>query len=166
MGGIHDKIIHQFGNRLRTRVSGICIEDDKILLVKHNALGPDGILWAPPGGGMHFGTTAEANLIREFKEETGLIIRVEEFLFVHEFLSKPLHAIELFFRVKRIGGALKTGTDPEMHPNKQIIAEVKFYPFEEIHANSPSIFHNILNIYDDLSKLREQKGYLLSDSKQ
>ena len=163
MDGIQDKIANQFGHRLRTRVSGICIEDNRILLVKHRGLGPQGILCLPPGGGMEYGTSAEENLVREFKEETGLDILVEKFMFVHEFLAKPLHALELFFRVKRIRGALARGFDPEMPDNDQIIQEVKFFTEEEIRTQPRSIFHNMLSVCGNLPKLQEQKGYFIFD---
>src|SRR5205814_2113551 len=92
-----DHLIEIFGNKLRVRVCGICIKDQTILLIKHKYLGPKNELWAPPGGGLNFGENARTSLEREFKEETGLNVRVEDFLFIHEFLNPPLHAIELFF---------------------------------------------------------------------
>ena len=51
-------------------------------MVHHTALGKDGSLWAPPGGGMEYGESAHAALKREFMEETHLEIEVERFLFV------------------------------------------------------------------------------------
>jgi len=138
------KIIEKFGNRLRLRVCGILEEDDKILLVRHSSIGRKGILWAPPGGGMKFGTSAEENLIREFKEETGLDISVMDFLFVHEFLSPPLHAMEFFFRVKKVGGSLMLGHDPEMPQENQIIREIRFVSKQEIVSMDPETVHNAL----------------------
>ena len=84
MAPIRDTIVEQFGNKIRVRVCGICIENAKILLVKHHALTKSGEFWSPPGGGMDFGESAENNLKREFLEETGLVVDVEKFLFVHE----------------------------------------------------------------------------------
>ena len=107
MNRIREKIVEQFGNKLRIRVCGLCIEDEEILLVNHHSLNKNGDFWGPPGGGMDFGQSAEENLKREFIEETGLNIEIERFLFVHEYLSPPLHAIELVFKVKRIDGTLK-----------------------------------------------------------
>ena len=57
---IQSAITNTFGNKLRLRVSGIYIKNDEILLVKHKSINKEGILWAPPGGGMEFGETAEA----------------------------------------------------------------------------------------------------------
>ncbi len=98
----------------------------------HKSLGETGYLWAIPGGGMIFGQSAEKNLEREFLEETGLKIRVDRFLFVNEYLNAPLHAIELFFEVTRQGGILKTGTDPEMGKEGQILEKIVFLGPEEL----------------------------------
>jgi 8-oxo-dGTP pyrophosphatase MutT (NUDIX family) len=46
-----------FGNKVRLRVCGICINNDGILLVNHRGL-TQGDFWAPPGGGINFGETA------------------------------------------------------------------------------------------------------------
>jgi 8-oxo-dGTP diphosphatase len=156
MEEIKNEIIHSFGNKLRIRVCGICMEENTVLLVKHHSIGESGILWAPPGGGMVFGETAEDALKREFLEETGLIISVEKFLCVNEYLTPPLHAIELFFVVNKTGGTLKMGIDPELQADKQIITEltwtaidqIQHIPKNEIH----SLFQNIKN-KEDLSSL-------------
>jgi 8-oxo-dGTP diphosphatase len=165
MTALNEQIIEKFGNKLRVRVCGICIVGDRILLVRHRTLGDAGILWAPPGGGMDFGATAEENLKREFAEETGCEIRIEQFLFIHEFLQQPLHAMELFFKVSIIGGELITGKDPEMSKKEQIIEEVRFVPFEEIVTNGLMYYHNIFTICKDLSKIHELRGYFIFGKK-
>jgi 8-oxo-dGTP diphosphatase len=106
----------KFGNRLRVRVCGICIHESAILMVHHQGL-REGPFWAPPGGGMEYGVPAAANLEREFLEETGLEVRTGQWLFATEFIQSPLHAVELFFLVDRIGGSLRAGYDPEMGPS-------------------------------------------------
>lgn len=159
MTTINDEITRAFGNKLRVRVSGICYENDKILLVKHRSLGPNGILWAPPGGGIRFGESAEDSLKREFLEETGLEVKIEKFLFVHEFLDPPLHAIELFFEVKILKGSISKGTDPEMSPDQQIIDEVLFFPMEALQNQDLNNFHPIFPLVSDLKDLLTLKGY-------
>ena len=106
-------VVHQtFGNQLRVRICGVCVTENRILLVNHSNIG-NGDFWAPPGGGMQFGESAEACLKREFLEETGLIVEMGDFLFACELINKPLHALELFFTVILTGGRLKKGFDPE-----------------------------------------------------
>ena len=152
------KIIEKFGNRLRVRVCGILIEHDSILLVRHRSISKKGILWAPPGGGMHFGESAEESLEREFEEETGLKVKVVRFLFTHEFLDPPLHAIELFFEVKKIAGVLRKGSDPEMNIDEQIIEQVSFLEIDKmkkIHADS---LHYVLRNIGQLEDFFKLKG--------
>lgn len=157
MEALENKIKSIYGEKLRVRVCGICIKDDQLLLVRHKGLSASGTLWAPPGGGMEYGEDAKTALRREFLEETGLDIEVGEFLFVHEYLDKPLHGIELFFEVKNVAGTLKSGSDPEMGDNFQIITQTSFMPLEEIKKiPEPSLHYVIQNItsFESLLKLR------------
>jgi 8-oxo-dGTP diphosphatase len=132
-----DTVQRVFGHRLRVRVCGLCFSGADLLLIRHRGLGKLGYLYAPPGGEMHYGERAEDALIREFAEETGLQVRVQEFLFVHEFLEPPLHALELFFSVEAMGGTLRRGHDPELSEQKQLIEEVRFMSPEAV-AQVPS----------------------------
>jgi 8-oxo-dGTP diphosphatase len=154
------KDIHQlFGHKLRLRVSGICIENESILLIKHIGVGKTPFLWAPPGGGLNFGETVTECLKREFLEETGLEIEPKEFLFTNEYLEFPLHAIELFFKVKVIGGKFKKGIDPEMKPESQIIKEIRFVPFEEIKNNETDSFHSLFNNFKKKADFIKNVGF-------
>ncbi|MFL5730238.1 MAG: NUDIX domain-containing protein [Cytophagaceae bacterium] len=155
------EIIKVFGNRLRVRVCGICIDEQGILLVKHHALGPKGVFWSPPGGGLEFGESAEESLKREFLEETGLQTEVTRFLFTHEFLQEPLHAIELFFEVRKTGGTLKTGSDPEMKDENQIIQEVKYVSPEDLKTFDPATLHNIFRLVAAPKEVVNLEGYIL-----
>ena len=159
MEDIKNEIVSSFGNKLRIRVCGICIEENKILLVRHHSIGQSGIFWAPPGGGMFFGESAEAALHREFIEETGLDIEVEVFLCVNEYLTLPLHAIELFFKVKIIGGTLQTGTDPELHPNKQIITDIEWITLEQLKKIPNNSLHSLLHSIQSFEELKYLSGY-------
>ena len=159
MNRIRERIVEQFGNKLRIRVCGLCIEDEEILLVNHHSLNKNGDFWGPPGGGMDFGQSAEENLKREFIEETGLNIEIERFLFVHEYLSPPLHAIELVFKVKRIDGTLKIGLDPELQKDEQIIRNVQFIPFNKIiNLGKENIHQMFINVHE-ISDIANLKGY-------
>jgi 8-oxo-dGTP diphosphatase len=154
-----EDIIKNFGGKLRVRVNGICIEDEKILLIKHESLSPSGYFWSPPGGGMEYGASASENLEREFFEETGLEVKVGELLFVHEYLNVPLHAIELFFSVVKIKGVLILGLDPEMPHNRQIISDIKWMDIKEIKKIDKGNRHQVFELIDDLGQLMTLKGY-------
>ncbi|MGF1636469.1 MAG: NUDIX domain-containing protein [Cyclobacteriaceae bacterium] len=154
-----------FGNQLRVRVCGLCIVDGKILLVKHTSLGNKKYFWSPPGGGMDYGTDAADNLEREYLEETGLIVKTGDFVCVHEFLAPPLHAIELFYQVHILGGNLVTGTDPELHQEKQLIKDVQFVPFAAIKDDEENAYHNIFKCSAKPDEILTLKGYFLFDDR-
>ncbi len=154
-----DKSVQEiYGNRVRIRVCGICQTAGHLLLINHSGL-VDGAFWAPPGGGMEFGHSAEENLIREFKEETGLEVEVGAFRFVTEFAVPPLHAIELFFYVTVKGGTLKAGHDPEMGSAKQLIQEVRFMTYQEIDALPLSSKHGAFGLSVGSGRIGELNGY-------
>ena len=136
-----DSVYQAYGNKLRVRVCGLCLEKDYLLMVNHHGI-VDGDFWAPPGGGLQFGETAEICLKREFFEETGLEIQIQSFLFNSEFIHLPLHALELFFLVSRKSGDLQRGFDPEMIDD-QIIKDVKYMSWAEIDRLSPVRKHGI-----------------------
>jgi 8-oxo-dGTP diphosphatase len=135
-------LINQYGNQLRVRVCGICVQDGKILLINHSGMNESGTFWSPPGGGLQFGETIEDCLKREFSEETNTIISVGKFLKFREFMNLPLHAIELYYEVKIESGDMKKGFDPEM--DEQIITDIQWLSFEEVLANEEGDFNEIL----------------------
>ena len=138
---------------LRVRVCGILIEDKKILLVRHQGIAGKYNLWSPPGGGLTYGEKIKDCLVREFREETGLEINPKRFYFLQEFLNEPLHALELFFEVEVLGGELKTGSDPELGSDAQLIQEVAFKTLAEIQQDKEAIPHQIFEDLIDLDDL-------------
>ncbi len=148
----------EYGNRIRVRVMGLLVEDNQILLVKHKKLRPTGNLWIPPGGGLEKGESLEEALQREFKEEVNLEIQVYNFLFADEFRSSKLHALELFYKVKRKSGHIKIGADPEMGTGHQIISEVKLWRYEDIKRENPLEFHQIFQESNSIADLIALRG--------
>jgi 8-oxo-dGTP diphosphatase len=144
------EIADAYGGHIRVRVCGLCWKDDKLLMVKHKSLKPDGF-WSPPGGGIEFKESIAETLKREFLEETGLLIDPGRFKFGCEFIQSPLHAIELFYQIDSTEGLLKMGYDPEI----QIIDEVKYLSQNEIKAiprdNLHGIFHHHQNKIEKLT---------------
>jgi ADP-ribose pyrophosphatase YjhB (NUDIX family) len=157
MQDIHPEVTEVFGNKVRVRVGGILIKDNAILLVNHRGLNASNQFWSPPGGGIQFGESAVESLQREFREETGLEIEVLDFLFVNEYMSRHLQAIELFFEVKAAGsGTLHTGTDPEL--KQQIISEVKYLTTEQLQQYQASELHQLFTYCKNLADIRRLHG--------
>jgi ADP-ribose pyrophosphatase YjhB (NUDIX family) len=146
-----------YGNRVRVRSCGICVENDSILLVNHRGLRA-GNFWAPPGGGVEWGETAAGAVAREFREETRLDVTVGNFLFACEYIQTPLHAIELFFEVKRTGGTLGIGTDPE-NPAFAVIDSVRWIPFRELAKWPPEEIHGVFRFCSIPAQIIGLRGY-------
>ncbi len=146
-----------YAHRLRVRACGICIVDDSILLVNHHGI-TDGNFWAPPGGGIELGEGAHQCLVREFKEETHLTVDVRDFLFACEFIDGSLHAIELYFEVKVVGGNLESGIDPESGAD-QIIKEVGFVTWKQLEEWRKEEIHGIFRIPKEKCEISRLRGY-------
>lgn len=139
---------NKFGGRIRVRVCGVLFEDGKYLMANHHGINALGNFWCGPGGGLEFGESIENAIKREFLEETGLQIEVGKFIEFLEFIKHPLHAIELFFEVKKVGGNLQLGHDPET--GNTILKELKWMELAEIGSlESKEIhrfYHKFLNL--------------------
>ncbi len=153
---MEEMIIGAYGNRLRVRASGLCWNDNRLLLVNHSGLGRPSF-WAPPGGEILFGQTAGQTVEREFMEEAGLVVRTTRFMFAGEFIAPPLHAVELFFEVQYESGGLLTGTDPETE--SQIIREVRFLSWDEISAIPQTEKHRMFRFCPLAGDLKNLTGF-------
>jgi hypothetical protein len=71
-----------------------------------------------------------------------------------------LHAIELFFEVSRLEGALKTGYDPEMKKNEQIITDATYLDMDQISKMDHDSIHNVLRKVSNLKDLLYLDGYV------
>lgn len=100
-------------------------KDDKILLVRHKKGNQK--YWVLPGGRLEYGETFEECAVRELKEETGLDVEVERFLFLSEAIApdRSRHIVNIFIKARVIGGTMKLGDEP-------VLAGVDFVPLEEL----------------------------------
>ncbi len=89
------------GDKPTLRVSGLLVEDRRLLMVKQARRGEE--YWLLPGGGVGFGETLVEALRREFLEELGLRVSVDRLLAIVESISPdpsyPKHVVHMMFEV-------------------------------------------------------------------
>ncbi|MBC7486459.1 MAG: NUDIX hydrolase [Cytophagaceae bacterium] len=162
MSDLKADVLKNFGNKLRIRVCGLYIENNRLLLLKHYSISAHEVLWSPPGGGMDFAEHTAQTLVREFEEETGLTPTVYEFGFVHEYLNPPMHAVELFFIIMKAEGTAQLGKDPEM-TGEQMLQELAFVDLETLRAIPDEQKHSLLRGLNTWDELMQRTGYSLDN---
>lgn len=112
-------------NLVTIRVSVLIVENEKILLVKHRK--NDREYWVLPGGRLEYGETFVDCALREMKEETGLDIQPQEFLFLSEAIAPDLsrHIVNVYLKASVIGGTMRLGNEP-------ILAGLDYLPLAEL----------------------------------
>ena len=95
-----------------TRVAshGVCVDGQRVVLVRDAGSGR----WGLPGGKIEWGESPEAAVVREYGEETGLVVAVEQLLGVYSNVyeraprspHEPMHFIGIIYAVEVTGGAL------------------------------------------------------------
>jgi 8-oxo-dGTP pyrophosphatase MutT (NUDIX family) len=131
----------------RAAVYGILKKDTSILLVR-DAWGKK---WGLPGGGIDKGETPSEALVREFDEETGIIIAntMKEVISDSSYFKPqnephPWKTLRTIYVVTAIGGAIKESG------NNIDVVEVKYFPIDEsqkinLQPNTRQIFNYILS---------------------
>lgn len=109
-----------------TRISVVVLNrDGEILLVRHKK--GNQRYWVLPGGRLEYGETFEECAVREVKEETGLEVEMERFLYLSEAIApdRSRHIVNIFIKARVVGGTLKLGDEP-------VLAGVEFVRLEEL----------------------------------
>lgn len=103
-------------------VAVILLEDGRLLLVKR--LGSYAGMWCIPCGHVEWGEEIRLAAQREFKEETGLDVRIGRVFTAHSnFHDIQKQTVGIWFWAERIGGELKAGTDA---------ADVRFFELDAL----------------------------------
>ncbi len=146
--------------KLRIRSCGVLVENEAVLLVQLRSPISNQLIWMPPGGGVRLGETIQEALKREFEEETGLEIEVDHLVYINELVESRIQAIEFYFRVTKISGKLRLGSDPEYNDDDQILKEIMFIPIAELpgHRIVPEYFKK--DFWDNGNAARLNSNFL------
>ncbi|MEV3923975.1 NUDIX hydrolase [Actinomadura coerulea] len=84
------------------RVTGVVIEDDRILLLDQDT--DTGRSWSLPGGKVEEGEPLADALVREMREETGVDVEAGRLLYVCDHIRGDVHVLHITFEARRVGG--------------------------------------------------------------
>src|SRR3989338_303448 len=119
---IHQRELKNF--KFRPSAYGILREGNKVLFKRHPAIKKYDL----PGGGIELDETITDGLIREFMEETGLMIKVGKLISVEDtyftYNGEDAHGILIFYEVEKISG--------ELTPNGDDSVDVKFRDIDSL----------------------------------
>jgi ADP-ribose pyrophosphatase YjhB (NUDIX family) len=104
LGKKHKRNLKNF--KFRVSCYGVLKRKDELLVQRHPKLESYGL----PGGGVEIGESLKNCLIREFKEETGLKIKIGQLLTVTEDLftyeGEDSQSVLITYEVSRVGGTM------------------------------------------------------------
>ena len=112
-------------NVMQVRVTGILIEDEKVLLVKQKLLIGIGLY----GGRAENGETLEEAMIREMREETGLEVNIQKLLYVCDKPDARPSLLHITFLLERIEGEI---TLPSNEFDHNPIHDVQMIPIKDL----------------------------------
>ncbi|MEK4933923.1 MULTISPECIES: NUDIX hydrolase [Bacillus] len=90
-------------NVMQVRVTGILIEDEKVLLVNQKVSNRN---WSLPGGRVENGETLEEAMIREMREETGLEVKIKKLLYVCDKPDALPSLLHITFLLEKVEGEI------------------------------------------------------------
>ncbi|MFH5184034.1 NUDIX hydrolase [Paenibacillus sp. TAB 01] len=117
----------QVSNLLQVRVTGILIEEGRLLLVKQKVSSDRE--WSLPGGKVEQGETLEEAVTREIEEETGLSTKVIKLLYLCDKPDASPSLLHITFLLQQTGGELRL---PSNEFDRNPIHDVLMAPIGEL----------------------------------
>jgi 8-oxo-dGTP diphosphatase len=111
-------------------VGAVIVEKNRVLLIRRGTAPLLGE-WSLPGGVLECGETLREAVVREAREETGLVVETDEMLGVYERVIRDdegrvrYHYVLIDFLCRPISGDLKAGSDA---------ADVRWFTRDELPA--------------------------------
>ncbi len=97
--------------QIRVGCAVAVIDKDKLLLGQRGKE-PHYGKWVIPGGGVDFGEPHREAGKREICEETGLVVVLDDILYVHDIITLPdEHRVITYYEGRVVGGKLRKGSD-------------------------------------------------------
>ena len=98
------------------RSYGVLVDEGRVVLVRSSNPRHAPPLWWLPGGGVDFGESPDETVVREFAEETGLLVANPTLLGVTSDVRRRdngerIHAVRILYAVQRLGGLLRDEVD-------------------------------------------------------
>ena len=125
----------------RVAAYGLARAEGRVLLVRLGAgLGTDAGTWMLPGGGVEHGEHPEQALVREMREETGLLVKPGRLLHVgsdHRRVRSRVdfHCVFFVYEAEIVGGALRGEPDgTTAAPTWTPAADLSAVPLFAVHA--------------------------------
>ncbi len=97
--------------KIRIRVAGLVVEENKILMIAHKK-GSE-IYWLLPGGGVEYQESLDNALKREFLEELGLTVEVGDVALIADSIEPhgKRHIINIVFWCYLMNTSIRLGND-------------------------------------------------------
>ena len=98
-------------------VGGVVVHDGRVLLIRRGKEPLRG-RWVVPGGTVELGETLEAAVVREVREETGILVRPLEVMTVFDRIERSAsevayHYVIVDYRCAFVSGSLEAATDAQ-----------------------------------------------------
>ncbi len=142
----------------RISSGAIIVQDDQILLVRHQ-LNDKYDFWVAPGGGVLDEEDILSAAVREAKEETGFTVEPIKPIYSEQFVQPTTHHMKTWVLCTLVGGELSVEA---LEATREHIVEARFFSRSEVKSEKRKIFPEQISneFWDDLSSGFPEFKYL------